>query len=140
MPPEAIKIDGLREMQASMKAMDANLPKQLRIFMNSVVVMVADSAKAKVPHGRSGYAAASIKPQSTQRMGQVKAGGAKAPYYPWLDFGGSVGRNHSVHRPFFKKGRYLFVAYESHKAEIETKAIEGLNELARKSGLEAHFG
>lgn len=132
-----IKIDGLREFQAAMRAADKDLPKELRLLFNDVVKIVSDAAKPMVPE-RSGTARGSIKPQSTQRMGQVKAGGGKAVYYPWLDFGGSVGRNKSVHRPFLKRGRYLFVAYEAHKPEIEQTLAKKLEELVRKSGLETH--
>jgi hypothetical protein len=131
-----IKIQGLREFQAAMRAVDKELPKELRLMFNDVVKIVADAARPMVP-SRTGTAAGSIKPQSTQRMGQVKAGGGRAKYYPWLDFGGSVGRQKSVHRPFLKTGRYLFVAYKAHKPAIEAKTAAGIMELVRKSGLEA---
>lgn len=129
-----IKIDGLREFQRALKQAEDGLQKELRLMFNDVVTVVADSARAMVPHS-SGAAAASIKPQSTQRMGQIKAGGAKAPYYAWLDFGGRVGRHKSVHRDFLKSGRYLYPSYSKHKGEIEQKLVEGLTELLRKSGL-----
>ena len=87
---------------------------------------------------RTGTAAGSIKPQSTQRMGQVKAGGGRAKYYPWLDFGGSVGRHKSVHRPFLKTGRYLFAAYKANKPALEAATSKGIMELMRKSGLQVH--
>lgn len=126
-----IKIEGLREFQASMRAIDKDLPKGLRVMFNDVVTIVANAARPSVPT-LSGAAAASIKPQSTQRVGQVKAGGARVPYYAWLDFGGRAGH---VHRPFIKTGRYLFPAYKAHKPEIETALEEGLMGLARGSGL-----
>jgi hypothetical protein len=132
-----IRIDGLREFQAAMRAVDKNLPKELRLMFNDVVKIIADAARPMVP-SRTGTAAASIKPQSTQRMGQVKAGGSRASYYAWLDFGGSVGRQKSVHRPFLKRGRYLFVAYEAHKPAIEAATARGITELMRKSGLAVH--
>ncbi len=133
---DEIKIEGLREFQTALRQAESGLQKQLRIMFNDVVTIVADAARPMVPH-RSGAAAGSIKAQSTQRMGQIKAGGGKVPYYAWLDFGGHVGRHKSVARPFYKSGRYLYPAYKTHKGEIETKLAHSLVELARRAGLEA---
>lgn len=129
-----IKVDGLRDLQASMRAVDKMLPRELRLMLNDVVRIVAEAARPMVPV-KTGTAAASIRPQSTQRMGQVRAGGAKASWYPWLDFGGSVGRHKSVHRPFIKTGRYLYVAFKARKPEIEVRLERGLTDLIAKSGL-----
>jgi hypothetical protein len=63
-------------------------------------------------------------------------GGSKAPYYPWLDFGGRVGRRHATVRPFLEHGRYIYNAYFRSRGEFE-KALEGaLVDVAERAGLE----
>lgn len=131
---EVVSIEGLRELQAALKRIDGQSQKKLRVVLNDAVQIIAEEAKGKVPT-RSGRAAGSIKAQSSQREAQIKAGGGRAPYYPWLDFGGAVGRNNSVRRPFIKDGRYLYPTYKDKKTEFIQKMEEGLIELIESSGL-----
>jgi hypothetical protein len=130
----AIRIEGLREFQAALRKMDKGLPRQIRIVLNETADLVASPAKARVPR-RSGRAAASIRVASSQREAKVKGGGGRVPYYGWLEFGGAVGRRHSVRRPFVKEGRYLYPAYESRRSRIEPTMLKGLEDLARRSGV-----
>lgn len=131
---DPIKISGLREFQRGLKSIDNDLPKALRLALNDAVSIVADEARSRVPR-RSGTAAASIKTRSTRTLARVVGGGNRAPYYPWLDFGGRVGRSHAVHRPFLKEGRYIFRAYETRKGEFGEKLESNLLDVARKAGL-----
>jgi hypothetical protein len=130
-----IEIKGIKEFQASLRKMDADLPKQLRIALNQASQLVIDKARADVPT-RSGAARASLKVRSSQREARVAAGGRKAPYYPWLDFGGKVGRGKSVHRPFFKEGRYIYPALRKNREEITQVMLTAVSDLARGAGLE----
>lgn len=131
-----IKVDGLREFQSAMRAVDKNLPKELRLMFNEVASTVVNAARPMVP-ARTGTARASIRAKSQQRAAIVQGGGTvKAPYYGWLDFGGHVGRRHSVSRPKVgKDGRYIYPAYIAHRPEIERQLAEGLSRLVRESGL-----
>ncbi len=132
--PEALRITGLREFQASLKHADGQSQKQLRIVLNSAAEIVVARARPMVPR-RSGRAAGSLKAQSSQRLARVKAGGAAVPYYPWLDFGGAVGKSNSVRRPFFKEGRYIYPAFTSSRGKVEEALEKGLSDLVKKSGL-----
>lgn len=105
-----IRIGGLADFSRSLRKMDRDLPKALRIAMNQAADIVIDDAVPRIPR-RTGRAQASIKAKSTRTAVRVGAGSAKAPYYPWLDFGGRVGRKRSVHRPFYTDGRYLYPSY-----------------------------
>lgn len=107
---DAIRIDGLREFNRSLKKLDSDLPKAVRIALNKAADLVIDEARPHVPT-RTGRAARSMRGQSTRTAVRVSAGGNRAPYYAWLDFGGRVGRNKSVRRPFTPDGRYLYPAY-----------------------------
>jgi len=130
-----IQITGIKEFQAALRKMDADLPKQLRIALNQASQLVVDKARSQVPT-RTGAAAASLKVRSTQREARVAAGGRKAVYYAWLDFGGSVGRSKSVHRPFYKEGRYIYPALRKNREEITQIMVTALSGLARGAGLD----
>jgi HK97 gp10 family phage protein len=107
---EAIKIEGLNEFVRNLKKLDTDLPKAVRKAFNTAADVVVDDARPSIPK-RTGKAQASVRAQSTQTEARVKGGGKKAPWYPWLDFGGRVGRKKSVKRAFLKEGRYIYAAY-----------------------------
>lgn len=130
-----ITITGLKEFQASLRKMDSGLPRQLRVALNQASQLVIDNARPGIP-SRSGAARASLKVRSSQREARIAAGGRKAPYYPWLDFGGHVGQHGSTARPFYKEGRYIYPALRrKHQAVTEVMAA-AIADLAREAGLE----
>ena len=64
-------------------------------------------------------------------------GGQKAPYMPWLDFGGEgKRRGRPAARPFIREGRYVYHALAVRKVEITQIMADGMAELARTAGLE----
>jgi hypothetical protein len=130
-----IKVDGLKEFQAALREMDRDLPKQLRITLNKAATIVIDWAVPRIPK-RTGRAAASVKARSSQRESRVAMGGRRAPYMPWLDFGGAVGPNRSVVRPFIKRGRFLYAGLEVKHEDVTKIMNDGLMELAASAGLE----
>jgi hypothetical protein len=134
-----IQITGIKEFQASLRKMDADLPKQLRIALNQASQVVIDKARPQVP-SRSGAARGSLKVRSSQREARVAAGGRRAPYYPWLDFGGSVGRAKSVHRPFYTEGRFIYPSLRKNREEILDIMSQALTDLAKGAGLEVTHG
>lgn len=105
-----IRIDGLAEFSRNLRKLDSDLPKVLRIALNEGADLVVHEATPPIPK-RTGRAARSVKARSTRTAVRVVAGGKRAPYYPWLDFGGRVGPSRSVVRPFRKEGRYLYAGY-----------------------------
>lgn len=135
MAREAITVDGLRELQAALRAADAALPRQLRVALNSASEVVIDYARPRVPR-RSGAAAASLKVRSSQREARIAAGGRKAPYYPWLDFGGAVGPSKGVKRPFIKAGRFVYPGVSANRDKIQQTMADALTAVARAGGLE----
>jgi len=134
---EPIKIQGLAEFNRNLRKLDSDLPKALRLAMNQAADVVIGYARPRVPR-RSGKAAGSIKPQSTRTAVRVSAGGRKAPYYPWLDFGGRIGKRKSVKRAFLKEGRYLYAGYYKARDSGELVDImrEALLDVARQAGVE----
>ncbi len=130
-----IQIDGLKEIQKALKAVDKEAPKQLRIALNDVAQIVVTKGSALVPR-RSGRAARSWKAKSTRTESRVSYGGKGAPYMPWLDWGGRVGRKKSVQRPYLKEGRYLYPTVKKHRSDIQDAAQEALTAAARSAGLD----
>lgn len=135
MERQRITITGIREFQKALRSMDANLPKQLRLALNKASDLVITKARPLVPT-RSGRAANSLKVRSSQREARIAAGGSRAPYYPWLDFGGKVGRKNSVDRKFFKEGRYIYPTLRKNRDEVVGIMQIAIADLARDAGLD----
>lgn len=133
-----IRISGLREFKRSLKQLDSGLPKQVRIVGNQAAEIVVSAAKPRVPigPGKGGHAKSSVRVASTQSAVRVRGGGKRFPYYAWLDFGGRVGKNRSVRRPYIKKGRYIWAAYADNDQLVQARLISGLTDLAQQAGLE----
>lgn len=132
---DPIKVTGLAEFRRNLKKLDTDLPKALRIALNGAANIIVTEAAGRIPK-RTGKAAASLKARSTQSQSRVSAGGNRAPYYPWLDFGGRVGRKKSVKRPFLKHGRYIFQAYADKGDEFAEVLSKALVQVARDAGVE----
>lgn len=135
MSESTIKVVGLNEFRKSLRQLDRTLPKGVRLALNDAANLLVQATRPEVPT-RTGRAAASLRAQSTQTTARVAVGGPTAPYYPWLDFGGSVGRGKSVKRKFFKEGRYLFPTLKRKREDIQAAMLNALLELARESGIE----
>lgn len=133
--PDLVQVVGLREFQRSLKKMDSDLPKALRVALNGAANLIIDRAKPLIPK-RTGAARNSLKAKSTQKAVRIGVGGRKAPYYPWLDFGGRTGRNKSVHRPFYRQGRYLYVTLEKERAAVIDIMNKGIVAVAEGAGLD----
>lgn len=131
---DPIKIQGLKEFQRALKEMDGESQKQLRVVLNDVARTVATGAARRVPR-QTGRAAASLREQSSQREARVIGGSKKVPYYGWLDFGGRVGRDRTVRRPFIKAGRYMYPTLGANKETIGKALQQGLAQLARDAGV-----
>lgn len=134
-PIDPIRITGLRDLQAQLKALDGESQKQLRLVLNRAAEIVAAGARAKAPV-RTGAYQSTIKVASSQREARVKAGSARVPYAGFLDFGGAVGRNKSVHRTFISQGRYVYPTYYAHQPQILDVLTQGLSTLITTAGLE----
>jgi hypothetical protein len=117
------------------------LGRRIRLVLNDAAQLVVNEAEPVVP-SLGGTAAGSIRTVSTQSKARVRAGGAKAPYYPWLDFGGRVGKYRQVHRNFIGEGRYIYPKYRRLRDSgvFQEKMISGLNELGSEAGLDMSGG
>ena len=135
--PFTIHIDGIKEMNKALRAIDKTAPKNTRIALNSVADFVISKGRPTVPR-RSGRAQRSWKAKSSRTESRVSYGGRTAPYMPWLDFGGRTGRKRSVQRPFIKEGRYLYPVVSRNRAAIAAFSEEALIGMARDAGLDVN--
>lgn len=132
---DPIKIDGLAEFNRNLRKLNADLPKALRLAHNEAAQIVADWAAPRVPQ-RSGRARKSVKAKSTRTESRVQGGSTRAPYYPWLDFGGKVGINKSVRRQFYPDGRYIYPGLAANRDAVEQTLVSALIEVANQAGVE----
>lgn len=132
---DPIKVDGLAQFSRDLRKLDADLPKALRLALNEAADVIVGYAVPRIPK-RTGRAARSVKARSTRTAVRVVGGGNRAPYYPWLDFGGRVGPKKSVHRPFLKDGRYIYEGYFVKRSEFSEVLERALLGVARQAGIE----
>lgn len=138
--PDPITIRGLRDFQAALREMDGQSQKKLRLALNAAADLVAQRAQRKVPR-KSGTAKGSVKAISSQREARVQGGGNRAPYYPWLDFGGEGRRpGRPPARRFIKEGRFIYPAFSAEFDEVMAELENQLVDLARDAGLEVTGG
>ena len=144
MADETVRVTGLAELQRALRKVDDSLKSALKSEFLSIASEVVGLVQGKMPH-RSGSAAASVKPKATNRGAGISFGGSKAPYEPWLDFGGTVGRGHvagqgggAIGRPIIPGGRYVYPAMEQHKIKTEQQVEELVIRMAHRAGFEAN--
>lgn len=130
-----IGIEGLNEFSRALKKLDADLPKMIRVANNSAADLLIAKTRPLIP-SRSGKAQNSLKARSTRTSARIQVGGPKAPYYPWLDFGGATGKQKSVVRPFYSEGRYLYPTLRKHRDEIGQMQHDAMADIARAAGLD----
>lgn len=130
-----VQVTGLNEFKRGLRDMDRELPKALRVALNTGAEVIVDDARPRVER-RTGRAASTVKARSTQNKARVVGGGNRAPYYPWLDFGGRVGRGRGVDRPFLTNGRYIYDAFFRRRDEFVDVMRDELLDVARTAGIE----
>ncbi len=130
-----IQITGLSQMSRALKKVNADAPKGLRLALNGIADFFIGKVTPLIPR-RTGAAAKSLKARSTRTSARIAAGGNKARYYPWLDFGGRVGKNRSVERPFYSEGRYIDPTLRRERPEIEKRLGAALVAVVEGAGLD----
>jgi hypothetical protein len=133
---EIVQITGIRELNAALKRVDAELPKGVRVALNEGVEKLAGYIRPQIPTD-TGAARQSVKPGSTRTAARLRVGGAKARYYPWLDFGGQGRRKgRPAHRPFISEGRYVYPTLRKRKPELIDDLNNAIAGVIRGAGLE----
>jgi len=131
-----IAVGGLGALNRGLRAVDGEAPKQLRLALNDAAQLLIDEARPEVP-SETGAARRSMVARSTRTAARVAVGGKRAPYFPWLDFGGQgkvAGR--PAPRPFLPDGRYVYPTLARIRPRIEARLQEGIAAVIAGAGLQ----
>lgn len=128
---ETIRITGL-DIPAAMRSAAAASHEAALEASERAAEIVVDQTRPLIPRGRSGAARASLKAMGAT----VSAGGSRAPYFGWLDFGGRVGVKKSVLRRYVAGGRYIWPTLDRETRRINEAMAEGLAAAVERAGLE----
>ncbi len=128
-------LSGLKEIRRGLIKSDKDNSKEIRKAFKQTAEIAASDARSRVPV-LSGNAKRSIKSGSSGANAVIRAGAKrgsdrrKAPYFGWLDFGGTIQpKGMKIQRAVIKSsdglwnGRYI---YPSMKNNVE-KAVNFLN-------------
>ena len=130
-----IRIDGLKELRAKLKELERSdvVRKEFNASMVGIVREIRDAVRDQMPEV-SGAAKRSVGVRTGANALAIHAGGPNAPYYPWLDFGGTLPadgkRLNEQHLPFFHEGRWIYPSVVRRRPEIYRRATEAV-ELAK---------
>lgn len=130
-----VELRGVKELNRAFRQLETGMDVELRLAFKAIAQQVATRVAAKVPR-LTGTAAGSVKPRASGGSAGVAAGGARAEYYPWLDFGGRVGRSKGNYRELVVGGRYLYPTIGESKEDIGRMADEAIQIVARKADFE----
>lgn len=89
MPPQAIKVEGLRDLQRALREIDRELPKELRRANLEAAQLIAEGTRRSFA-SRPGVApkvVPSVKALAQQRSASVRIGGARFPFALGSEFG-----------------------------------------------------
>lgn len=144
-----VEVRGIKELNKAFRQVDSELPKELRAAFLVIAQRVVGTAQQRMPH-KTGRAQLSVKPRASQRGAAIAFGGSKAPYMPWLDFGGSVGRGHvpgqawsgSIKRDWrgvpTGSGRFVYPAISQEREATAEAALDAVEGAAEKAGFEVN--
>src|ERR1051325_180058 len=130
-----LEVRGLKELARKVRGADKSLARELQQTNKSVAKRVADEVRPEVPFF-TGAAAQSVRARATAQRASVIAGGAKAPYYPWLEFGGTIQpKGAPITRPKVKGGRSLFPVIARERDHDVDAYVAALNDVLRRTNL-----
>lgn len=137
MASDVVYLTGLKEVRKFLRDFAPDLVPVLRDELKIAAdTTVVSNIKGRVP-SRSGIAAGSVRAVSGGNTIYVKAGGAKARYFGWLDFGGHLrptGRRfNNQFRPVIKSGRYIYPGIKAGKLRLAMGAKKAVDTVARRA-------
>lgn len=124
-----MKVTGVDQWRRGFDQIGDRAHGALEDIAESAAEQVAAAARKRVP-SQTGRARASIKVSGAD----ITAGGPRAPYYGWLDYGGLAGPYRSISRPYRAQGRYLYPAHGDTHAEIRRELEAGYAQVVTQAG------
>lgn len=148
MVQESVTVAGLAEFRKACLALQDN--KDFADAMKRVADIVTDEAKSRVP-AVTGALRSTYKSRAAGAGARVVFGGPKAPYAPWMEFGGRkhgklVGKTTKRTQPVDRErmsggpgtfsGRYLYPAILANRSKVVSAVEDEMNTLIRRYGFE----
>jgi hypothetical protein len=147
-----LQVTNLAQWRRAITSVDDNFKTRLKDEFLKVAEAVATKARSKVPTGPTGRAAASIKARASTGGAAIVRGGSAAPYFAWLDFGGTTGRGHKLGKgkgaiqrtvngaPWSppNHGLYIYPTISEMRPETIHAVSELMTRVGRDAGFETH--
>lgn len=135
MPGPEIRVVGLKEFHKRLRETDRDLGRQLTKVNKYVAGMLADATRPALPEA-SGALRRSLRPGATGKTARVTMGGARAPYAPWIEFGGTIApRGTPIKRERVPSGRYLYRALAEHRDRLVDAYFDEVSAMLRRNDL-----
>lgn len=128
----------IKALRQELRTVRDQIPQEMKEGLDDAISFVIPKIRSIVPH-RSGFAQSSIVPASTKTVARIKT---VAPYFQFLDFGGSTGRGHQKGVPFsgaikrnwagnpVGEGRYIYPTIRKERQAI----IRAVDKVVTKLG------
>lgn len=149
-----LNLVGLKELRGALRRFGGELPGELREGLKGAADIAVQDIRGQMPK-RTGRAASSVRSVSSGNTIFIKGGGARVPYFGWLEFGGNLpprrprnkkalawaGAAHPVASakgpslPKVREGRYIRPTIARRMPEIVEAAADATDEAMRKAGL-----
>lgn len=130
-----VRARGLDEVRRAFKRAEELTPDLAQEVSKEAAELALSWARGEIPQ-RTGNAASTLKVIRLGRQFGLQGGDATtAPYYPWLDFGGRVGRRHSVVRQYLDSGRYIYPGFVNTLGQAENVMERALSKMIYRAGL-----
>ena len=81
-----VHVVGLKQLRSALRAVDANLPREINAALREAVLPIASDARTGAPH-LTGALARSVRAGATARGAYI---GARAPHAAVHEFGGTI--------------------------------------------------
>jgi hypothetical protein len=132
-----VRVSGDREVAARVRILRQTADGAIHDAEEEAAKLVARRVRPKIPlgPGLNGHVRSSVKVVQSGRGTDVQAGGPRFKYYPWLDFGGHVGKKRSVYRRFIREGRYIWPTMQESRPAIQRILERALEDAVRRAGL-----
>lgn len=133
-----IQVEGLRELAATLKSLDKDLARELRLANKSVATFVAKDAKsaAETLGGVAGHVAPSIKASAGLTSAGVAFGGSAYPMAAGAEFGSvRYGQFQSWRGNSSDAGYFVYPSIRRDADRIETEYGKALDDVLRKANL-----
>lgn len=132
-----VYVTGLAETRKYLRTFAPELVPVMRDELKTIVnTTTVPAIKSKMP-ARTGKARSSVRAVSSGNLILVAAGGARVPYFGWLDWGGEIrgagrGRNLVISRPRSRSGRYIYPGIASTNMQLVESVGKAVDQMINR--------